>query len=546
MDLSIRPIKPEEIPFSYTQSQNDNIESGCIGFLRGDFDTSGKGFYTTWEDKVKFLKTDEFKREFDDVINSLRFGYGELLKDRSSLSAYCQNNPDGVIEGNYTKEYGFRVDTDEHSYILRCNPTKGDYNFYVYAYDRETFEKHLNEIGVDDLSETYKKNPELCKKMKAEQDKFKDWLMQQSPEEILNHAYEYSVRNDILTHTQYADLSDELATALLNSPSPLSDVYDRFIRVETDYIMTIDGSIYEAAFRAFEKAEAEKEKTMTVLVVAPGEKPTVETIPIGLESLQQQVGGYIEAVYPFEEPVGLVCNEEGKINGMQLNRALRDDENSIYDIVSGTFLVVGLGEEDFCSLTPEQIEKYSEHFAEPEMFFMLDGEIQAIPYNDPSKFPLYEKSFAEARDREEISAYRLSSRADNMCKTAIEAAINDNYSDCRLDPEGAKKVVENFGIDRVKKILALTCIVKDYDGRISDENKAWAKTVRPNDVKDKIDLSLVVDGVNPGLTDIFVRQVKRIETERSEKKPSVLKKLESAKDNIAPASTAPKKKDQVL
>ena len=141
---------------------------------------------------------------------------------------------------------------------------------------------------------------------------------------------------------------------------------------------------------------------------------------------------------------------------MQLNRALRDDENSIYDIVSGTFLVVGLGEEDFCSLTPEQIEKYSEHFAEPEMFFMLDGEIQAIPYNDPSKFPLYEKSFSEARDREEISAYRLSSRADNMCKTAIEAAINDNYSDCRLDPEGAKKVVENFGIDRVKKILALT------------------------------------------------------------------------------------------
>ncbi|MEE1010737.1 MAG: DUF3849 domain-containing protein, partial [Acutalibacteraceae bacterium] len=269
----------------------------------------------------------------------------------------------------------------------------------------------------------------------------------------------------------------------------------------------------------------------------------VETIPVGLESLQQQVGGYIEAVYPFEEPVGLVCNEEGKINGMQLNRALRDDENSIYDIVSGTFLVVGLGEEDFCSLTPEQIEKYSEHFAEPEMFFMLDGEIQAIPYNDPSKFPLYEKPFAEARDREEISAYRLSSRADNMCKTAIEAAINDNYSDCRLDPEGAKKVVENFGIDRVKKILALTAIVKDHDGRISPENKAWAAAVRPNDAKDKIDLSLVVDGVNPGLTDIFIRQVKRI---KDEHKPSVLKKLETAKGTIAPASAVPKKKDQVL
>ena len=542
MDLSIRPIKPEEIPFSYTQSQNDNIESGCIGFLRGDFDTSGKGFYSTWEDKVKFLKTDEFKREFDDVINSLRFGYGELLKDRSSLSAYCQNNPDGVIEGNYTKEYGFRVDTDEHSYILRCNPTKGDYNFYVYAYDRETFEKHLNEIGGKDMG-TEELKSTLYDMMYAEQQNYREWLMKQQPEEILSHTYEFTVREDILVALEEVELSDELMKALMDSPSPLQEVYEMFADKETDYMQNLRDTITETAEHNFEK---QTENTLTVLVVAPGEKPKVETIDCGLESLQQQVGGYIEAVYPFEEPVGLVCNEEGKINGMQLNRALRDDDNSIYDIVSGTFLVVGLGEEDFCSLTPEQIEKYSEHFAEPEMFFMLDGEIQAIPYNDPSKFPLYEKSFAEARDREEISAFRLSSRADNMCKTAIEAAINDNYSECRLNPEGAKKVVENFGLDRVKKILALTCIVKDYDGRISPENKAWAKTVRPNDVKDKIDLSLVVDGVNPGLTDIFVRQVKRIETERSEKKPSVLKKLESAKDNIAPASTAPKKKDQVL
>ena len=427
MDLSIRPIKPEEIPFSYTQSQNDNIESGCIGFLRGDFDTSGKGFYTTWEDKVKFLKTDEFKREFDDVINSLRFGYGELLKDRSSLSAYCQNNPDGVIEGNYTKEYGFRVDTDEHSYILRCNPTKGDYNFYVYAYDRETFEKHLNEIGVDDLSETYKKNPELCKKMKAEQDKYKDWLMQQSPEEILNHAYEYSVRNDILNQTQYSELSDELMTALLNSPSPLDDIYKRFVKIETDYIDTIDGCICETAFKSFEKAEEKK-----------------------------------------------------------LTSALDSDH---------------------------------------------------------SKIPLYEKSFSEAMENNEVPVFRVSARADNMCKTAIEALIHSNYSDYKLNPEGARKVVEIYGLDRVKKILAFTCIVKDYDGRISPENKSWAKTVRPNDVKDKIDLSLVIDGVNPGLTDIFIRQVKKIEDEH---KPSVLKKLETAKGTIAPASTVPKKKEQVL
>ena len=544
MDLSIRPIKPEEIPFSYTQSQNDNIESGCIGFLRGDFDTSGKGFYTTWEDKVKFLKTDEFKREFDDVINSLRFGYGELLKDRSSLSAYCHNNPDGVIEGNYTKEYGFRVDTDEHSYILRCNPTKGDYNFYVYAYDRDTFEKHLNEIGGKDMG-TEELKSTLYDMMHAEQQNYREWLMKQQPEEILSHTYEFTVREDILVALEQVELSDNLMKALMDSPSPLQEVYEMFADKETDHMQTLRDTITETAEHNFE-VQAESKKMITVLTVRPGEEPTIDEIDSELENLQELVGGYIETIYPYEDLVGIICREEAESDGLLLNRTLYDEVNDISDIVAGTFFVVGLGEQYFCSLTDEQIEKYSKIFASPETFFVLDGKTQGVPYNDPSKYPIYEKSFSEARDRDEITAYRLSARADNMCKTAIEAAISDNYSDSKLDPEGARKVVENFGLDRVKKILALTAIVKDHDGRISPENKAWAKTVRPNDAKDKIDLSLVVDGVNPGLTDIFVRQVKRIETERSEKKPSVLKKLESAKDNIAPASAVPKKKDQVL
>ena len=541
MDLSIRPIKPEEIQFSYTQSQNDNIESGCIGFLRGDFDTNGKGFYSTWEDKVSESKTESFKREFDAVINSLRFGYGELLKDRGSLSSYCHNHPEGVIEGNYTKEYGFRVDTDEHSYILRCNATKGDYNFYIYAYDRSIFEKHLDEIA-DEKMNTAELNEKLYELMSAEQEQYKEWLINQSPEEVLHHTYEYTVREDILMALSEIELPENLARALLESPSPLQEVYELFSDKETDYMQTLRDSITETAEHNFEK---QSENSLTVLVVSPGEEPSVETIPKGLESLQHQVGGYIEAIYPFEDPVGIVCNEEGKIKGLQLNRSLRDDENNLYDIISGTFLVVGLGDEDFCSLTPEQIEKYSERFKEPEMFFMLDGEIQTIPYNDHSKIPNYEKSFTQAMENDELSAFRLSSRADRMCKTAIESAISANYSNNSLSPEGAKTVVEIYGVDRVKKLLALTAIVKDWDERISPENKAWARTVRPNDAKEKIDLSLVIDGVNPGLTDIFIRQVKKIEAEHNQPQ-SVLKKLESAKENVAPSTPTPKKKEQVL
>ena len=57
---------------------------------------------------------------------------------------------------------------------------------------------------------------------------------------------------------------------------------------------------------------------------------------------KRQVGGCIEAIYPYEDPVALVCNEEGKLEGLPLNRALRDEDGDIYDVVAGTFMVVGL------------------------------------------------------------------------------------------------------------------------------------------------------------------------------------------------------------
>ena len=90
-----------------------------------------------------------------------------------------------------------------------------------------------------------------------------------------------------------------------------------------------------------ESANVMNEK-MTVLCVKSGEKPKRIEIENDLDALQRAVGGYIEAVYPYEDPVALIVNEEGKLNGLPLNRALRDEDNDIYDIVAGPFLVVGL------------------------------------------------------------------------------------------------------------------------------------------------------------------------------------------------------------
>ena len=116
----------------------------------------------------------------------------------------------------------------------------------------------------------------------------------------------------------------------------------------------------------------------TVLVVEPGREPYVKEIDSGLKSLQSEVGGWIEAIYPFEEEVALICNEEGKLCWLPLNRALRGDYGGVYDIIAGTFLIVGLGEEDFCSLSDEYIKKFSDRFKTPEKFAEIDGKIIVI------------------------------------------------------------------------------------------------------------------------------------------------------------------------
>lgn len=115
-----------------------------------------------------------------------------------------------------------------------------------------------------------------------------------------------------------------------------------------------------------------------VLMVEPEKAPREAEIENSLESLQGVVGGYIEAVYPFDDPVAIVCNEEGKLIGLPLNRALYGENGSMHDIVAGTFIVCGLSEENFDSLPPEMMNKYRDHFQSPEVFFRTQNGIQAM------------------------------------------------------------------------------------------------------------------------------------------------------------------------
>ena len=118
---------------------------------------------------------------------------------------------------------------------------------------------------------------------------------------------------------------------------------------------------------------------MKVLVIEPGKKPYTKEIENGLDSLQKEVGGYIEALYPFDDPVAIVCNEEGKMNGLPLNRAIYSENVGMYETITGTFMVVGLGSEDFISLSNEFEEKYKRLFEQPQTFIMMGGHVVAVP-----------------------------------------------------------------------------------------------------------------------------------------------------------------------
>lgn len=110
-----------------------------------------------------------------------------------------------------------------------------------------------------------------------------------------------------------------------------------------------------------------------VVMLIPGKSAKVADIDLTLEGMQKVVDGCIEVVYPFSDPVALICNEEGKLNNMPLNRALRDAEGRVYDVVAGTAFICGLGTEDFSDLPDDLLQKYLTMFEKPQYFLNVDG-----------------------------------------------------------------------------------------------------------------------------------------------------------------------------
>lgn len=131
----------------------------------------------------------------------------------------------------------------------------------------------------------------------------------------------------------------------------------------------------------------EETKKISVLLIEPGKYPKMIEIDNSLEAMQEVVGGDIEEYMPFPDDVAIVCNEEGKMNGAELNRAVYDKDGDLMDIVAGKFFVcyAPIESENFESLPKDLENKYRDKFKYPERFFKQHKEIKVVPYKPVTK-----------------------------------------------------------------------------------------------------------------------------------------------------------------
>lgn len=118
-----------------------------------------------------------------------------------------------------------------------------------------------------------------------------------------------------------------------------------------------------------------------VILLEPGKLARTAEIDSSLEAMQRIVGGYIEPYFPFDESVCIICNEEGKINGMEPNRSVKDENGNLIDFIFGPAFLCGCKGEDFDSLSEKQIARYLKMFHAPERLVRYNGELVGLPFN---------------------------------------------------------------------------------------------------------------------------------------------------------------------
>ena len=270
-------------------------------------------------------------------------------------------------------------------------------------------------------------NTTLYKQMFAEQEQFRDWLLTQPPQEILNHAYEYVMREDILLSLEYNDLTDAQAAALLTSPSPLADVYAEFDKLESSHMEEIWSSI-ESRANALQTDQLDRAKTLIDEFCAYEYASQADFSDLSRVSIAYTTVG--------DEDIPLQVHVD--LEGYKIEREL-----------------------DGKPLDTRQYSSLQE---------LIENELQGLDFQE--LVAVDEKDI-------QLSLARAEYQENVECKLAIEQGIARHYDGSRLDSAAAREVVEKFGAERVLYVLAGTLQQNEWDGRFSQDNKAWAKRRRP-------------------------------------------------------------------
>ena len=366
-------------------------------------------------------------------------------------------------------------------------------------------------------------NTTLYKQMFAEQEQFRDWLLAQPPQEILNHAYEYIVREDILLSLEYSDLTDAQAAALLSSPAPLADVYKTFDKMESSHMEEVWSCVEHRADKTL-ASQLERAKTLIDEFCAYEYASQADFSNLSRVNIAYTTVGD-EGRLPLQVYEG--CKIERELDGMPLDVR---QYGSLQELIENELECL-----DFQELVAVSDDKIRTALAAAE---------KAATF---AELPIYRQNAAYAREHGELEQYRVSRQANIACKEAIEEAIRQSYDGKRLLDGTAAKVMQQFGPERVMYVLANTVQQKEWDGRFNYYNKEWAKKVdippNPDSFGFERNSEFVVDS-HAGLTDLFVSQARR-EAERSPRL-SVREQIERAQEKAekkTPVQAAPKKKE---
>ena len=145
-EFHIRPARPDEAGLFYAQLPDEDKRLGAIGHVRMDFGKSGNEFWHTWHPRgAEELNSPAFKAELQQIVDKLR---EDVLKNRFAMERFCYEHG-GKINGGWTQNYGYIVETEHYQYCLRCTPSPGDYNAYLTCFDLDVQRQNvrLKELG---------------------------------------------------------------------------------------------------------------------------------------------------------------------------------------------------------------------------------------------------------------------------------------------------------------------------------------------------------------------------------------------------------------